>query len=261
MENHIENEWKYDHNCAKCAVINNPHILENYKQFNAYDTIKQSRKFSRILDNNSMQKSHRQCTVIKCDKKRVLFSEIEFITNYATPKSVIVYIHSVVGVYDILQVLFRKLQFECYNKSDFNDEIANSYKNKDILFISDISDDTKIQRKWCKIMEPRMAMFHLSLECNIKFFTGDVHFPLFGDKCCLVTNCNETLRYDEKYINQLSYFNDITSLSYYEHNMQLDNIDGCYNCTAMVKIVEKYAEKFKKKQTATDILEIILNSP
>ena len=135
-------------------------------------------------------------TALHIGQRKLLLSEVDFLTDYAREGDTVVYAGSAPGVHmPFLASLFRakRLKFELYDprrfvmpkgrtealsriathQEYFTDEVAARYAGRDeVLFISDIrtgvpgteenearvAADMEAQRRWTKIMNPRAAM-------------------------------------------------------------------------------------------------------
>lgn len=138
---------------------------------------------------------YRLRTTLHIGQRKLLMSEVDFLTDYARSGDTIVYAGSAPGIHmPFLASLFRAygLRFELYDprrfvlrgagrdritphQEYFTDDTARKYRGRDdVLFISDIrskvagetgeknedriSEDMAMQRRWVTTMNPRAAM-------------------------------------------------------------------------------------------------------
>jgi len=180
------------------------HQLDNY--------VADMKKYSRIVKPNmpslpyksSYQKLH---TLIHWGQRKLLFSEIEFLTLYHQFGDIVVYAGSALGEHIlILADMFPKLHFILVDPRKFNEdlidvpnitlisgylnkesakEIKQKHNNKKILLISDIrtgldvgkadfpSDeevyaDMKLQQSFYELLDPEWSMFKFRLPWEAK---------------------------------------------------------------------------------------------
>jgi cap2 methyltransferase len=156
----------------------------------------------------------------------------------------------------------------------FSDEMAQRLgeEHPGLLFISDIqtSDWTRdndqvieerlkqdmiMQQDWHMLMKPMRSMLRFKLPWAAgftSFLDGDVYLPVWGPitttETRLISKENTTVlvEYDhKKYEEQLFYFNTVARPALYQHNVQGEGIDHCYDCRAEIHILSSYLEKFK----------------
>lgn len=171
------------------------------------------------------RRSNNDCkSVIQWGQRKLLISEIEFLTKYGHLSKNVVYAGAAPGTHiKILSQLFPKHIFHLYdpapfspmivnlsktNKSIncyqtfFDDNVASKWKNKDILFISDIrtadvhrmdseeiesrvSEDMNLQLNWCIIMKPLASALKMRLTWDknappLKYFKGELYFQCWA---------------------------------------------------------------------------------
>lgn len=153
---------------------------------------------------------------------------------------------------------------------EFNDEI--------ILFISDIRrfgpgakltdaeieneiiEDMRNQMNWYYILKPFRSLLKFRLpyfenrpsaKRYFDYLEGDIYFQIWppnssSETRLYVKNNAKVKTYDcLKYENQLYYFNNVTRVSCYLHDFNLDGLDHCYDCRAEIYVFENYLKHFK----------------
>jgi len=159
-------------------------------------------------------------TVEHWGQRKLLLSEVEFLTRHGDKAETVVYAGSAPGTHInyLSEVLFPYLHFilidpaafECH-KTDkieirntfFSDEIAKEFKDKDILFICDIrsmdtgtaakaragqvAQDMIWQEKWIREMKPLASMVKFTLPYTppagkTPYLDGEMFLPVFGGR-------------------------------------------------------------------------------
>eukprot|EP01129_Flabellula_baltica_P007253 TRINITY_DN279_c0_g1_i1.p1 TRINITY_DN279_c0_g1~~TRINITY_DN279_c0_g1_i1.p1 ORF type:complete len:373 (+),score=55.73 TRINITY_DN279_c0_g1_i1:95-1213(+) len=183
---------------------NNPHIYQVY--LNDY-TLNENIPFSRQLKDDDPRTKYRRRnketkTVIHWGQRKLLLSEIEFLSKYGTESKNVVYAGASPGTHiKVLSQMFPDHIFYLYDPAPFNksiieysnkynkvklyqimftDELALEFENVDVLFISDIrSADSSIhnreehelriridlynQLNWHNMMKSTRSMFKFRL--------------------------------------------------------------------------------------------------
>lgn len=152
--------------------------------------------------------------------------------------------------------------------------IKDVYKDIEILFISDIrtgdpkvlnfeqiekavKEDQNHQMEWVKLLCPRAAILKYRLPWDNKitsYLKGYIYLPVWGrettteTRLIIINEDNfENIDYDnKKYEEQLSYFNRITRVQYYDQGIYeglISYMDHCYDCVAELYILDKYMKK------------------
>jgi cap2 methyltransferase len=262
--------------------------------------------FSRILEDDMPRLPYRrrkgeEKTVIHWGQRKVLMSEIEFLSLFGAPGKMVVYAGAAPGTHiAFLSYMFPELHFYCVDPAPFtvkatekitivqdlfSDEMAQRL-GKDhpgLLFISDIrsadwerDNDQVIEQKvghdmakqqdWHMLMKPMRSMLKFRLPWaagSTSYLDGDVYLPVWGPftttETRLISKENSTalIEYDhKKYEQQLFYFNTVARPALYEHDVQGEGIDHCYDCRAEIHILSSYLEKFRavpKDQIAHEV--------
>ena len=150
------------------------------------------KKLLRIIPKNFPVKKYKKTQIENKQEnhwgqRKLLMNEIELLTKYASYDDVIVYAGSAPGIHikilytmfnflGIHYLLFDPRPFFVKNNSNistynvlFTNEIANKFKDKKVIFISDIRrefdseekifEDMISQQRWHLIMKPKVSMF------------------------------------------------------------------------------------------------------
>jgi cap2 methyltransferase len=221
-------------------------------------------------------------------QRKLLLTEIEFLTNCGNLSDTVVYVGSAPGYHiKLLTKYFPNHKFELYDPSKFGidqtnnvkihqllftDAIAQNYVGKGILFISDIRtdmhkyteeweeeiiDNMNTQKKWVEIINPKMAMLKFRLPYNpgiTKYFSGKIYFqPWVGQSSTetrLITNGKEYTLYDNTDYEQILYrHNRITRNQKFDHQYtKIEGLDYCYDCKAEIEILIRYINLCKLKK-------------
>ncbi|EFC42062.1 predicted protein [Naegleria gruberi] len=193
-------EWpdkKSNPHCEQILHYNDPHIEE--KPFD---------RTNRILQPHDPQETYRRRkselkSVIHWGQRKLLMSEIEFLTEFGYPGAIVVYAGAAPGHHtNFLSDLFPDLSFVLVDPSPFvckptdkitivndffTDELAAKYADKNVLFISDIRTaqpekgnenqtvehreeiekcvkwDNQAQMNWHLTIKPKMSMLKFRL--------------------------------------------------------------------------------------------------
>jgi cap2 methyltransferase len=228
-------------------------------------------------------------------QRKLLMTEIEFLTNtydkYKNYKDIIfLYTGAACGLH--LRILFRmfpNFTYHLYDKNDFVDfsrinnvkieifkeyftnELAHKYKDKNVLFVSDIRDptlrssfsesnvyDNKIandmvmQMEWYQIMKPISALLKFRLPWTTPtttYLDGTIYYQVWqppnSAETRLIPN-GKIKTYDNKeYEEILHYFNTETRTKSYEHDFPCHPNDS-YDTNAELLILCNYMKRFSK---------------
>jgi len=155
----------------------------------------------------------------------------------------------------------------------FTDDMARDYADQSVLFISDVrtadwrhqdadqvetrvARDMQAQRRWVELMSPVMSLlkFRLpysnwSVNSTTEYFDGDLFLPVWGPQTTtetrLVTQGITTRIWDHTiYEQQMFYFNTVTRLARYPHQVLAQGIDHCYDCASEIHILQNYLRKY-----------------
>ena len=179
--------------------------------------------FSRILQANDERFPYRRRkgevkTVIHWGQRKLLMSEIEFLTLYGTTSRMVVYAGAAPGTHiAFLSNMFPELHFHCVDPAPFtvketgkitivqdlfSDEMAQKLgeEHPGLLFISDIRSadwerdndrvieekvqrDMAMQKEWHMRMKPMRSMLKFRLPWaagTTSYLDGDVYLPVWG---------------------------------------------------------------------------------
>jgi cap2 methyltransferase len=167
----------------------------------------------------------------------------------------------------------------------FTDETAQAYtaaSHKNLVFICDIRrtnneqmvwEDMQAQRRWHEIMQPTLTSLKFRLpwpgngvasESNqVEYLDGDIHLPVWGphntteSRLVIQQGLHKASRmYDcLAYEEEMCFFNRVTRPSVHKWQARRnDGLDGCYDCTAELALLEKYAKIWTHKKLSTGLI-------
>jgi hypothetical protein len=148
----------------------------------------------------------------------------------------------------------------------FTDDTAREFAGRDdVLFISDVrsgdwhlmgpaemSDaverDMRDQQRWHDLLRPRRSLLKFRLpwgEHTREYLAGDLFLPAFGPPTTtetrLVPHGHGRARWDcGRYERQMFYFNTVTRVARYWHDVTAEGLDHCYDCRAEVAILRRF---------------------
>jgi len=152
----------------------------------------------------------------------------------------------------------------------FTDDLAREFKELgNVLFICDIRscdwslmnnqdvedkvlEDMHAQQRWHDIIRPTKSMLKFRLPWTpgqTEYLAGDVYFQAFGPitttETRLIPYGHDRIMWDnQKYEEQLFYFNTVTRVARYPHSMPVGKpgygLDYCYDCRSEVEILLQY---------------------
>jgi hypothetical protein len=281
------------------AIKNNRHIGQSVQYSNK---VSQSdfESLRRVLPEDAPREPYRRRkndfkTVIHWGQRKLLMSEIEFLTIHAKPGDTVVYAGAAPGNHTYflsllfpfikLWVLVDPSDFYCISTTRisvrqefFTDEVAKEFteigKAGQLLFISDIrtacwqvmnekeveeavESDMDAQQRWHLLMQARVSMlkFRLPWKQGLKeYLNGDVYLPVWGPSTTTETRLITTpackskqiMKHwdNQKYEEQLFYFNTKTRTTLFDHPIKVAGLDQCYDCAAEVLIWRNYMKKY-----------------
>ena len=172
------------------------------------------------------------------------------------------------------------------HESVFNESTALEYKGSKPLFIYEYktpSDNDKApseekEKSNLIHMEKQMG-YHLCMEAKAsilkfrlawkagitKYLDGTIHFPVWGHssntETRLITEGGLGMKeYDNsKYEEQMFYFNTVTRVSRYKHDILKNGIDYCYDCASEIQIIKKYLMNCRTGENPTSIPKLVNN--
>ena len=161
----------------------------------------------------------------------------------------------------------------------FTDETARTYSDEEhLVFICDIRrsvdeqmvwEDMQAQRHWHEIMRPVLTSLKFRLPWpgngvadasnQVEYLDGDIHLPIWAPVSTtegrLVieegkhasTRIYDCLAYEE----EMCHFNRVVRPSIHRGHRE-QGLDGCYDCTAEVRLLEKYRQKWTHTEISTE---------
>lgn len=108
-------------------------------------------------------------------------------------------------------------------------------------------------------LQPKASMLKFRLpwgDGQSRYLKGDIYLPVWGPQTTtetrLVVTDIDFVEYDNrKYWEQMFYFNTVTRVSYYKHDVDVPGMDHCYDCAAEVAVLKRYWDKRNVIGTAT----------
>jgi cap2 methyltransferase len=157
-----------------------------------------------------------------------------------------------------------------FKRENFTTDLAKHYSESkhDILFIcnvhtyntndnmqNNVLDDMENQLIWHKLIKPRASLLNFRLprvSGNIKYFESDLLIEPWTSKRAI--ECRLVVDKDPKIVDYnvngfeeaMMYFNNVTRIMYYKHNMDdidTEGLDHCYDCRAEIFILQQYLNK------------------
>lgn len=158
-------------------------------------------------------------------------------------------------------------------------EFASIYKNNRVLLISDVrsSDiaediqnvqkqqeivtrDMTMQENWHSILKPEYSMFKFRLPWDkgtTRYYDGEIRFQAWApqtsseSRLIIKKNAKKRLYDNHLYESHMFFFNTVTRVCYYEHDVQANGLDHCYDCSCEVKILQDYLVQYKRQKKST----------
>jgi cap2 methyltransferase len=205
------------------SVHSNPH-LRQVDQANCGYESRTDIEFNRLLLPDAPGQEYRRRrgeskTVIHWGQRKLLLSEIEFLTKFGVPGATVVYAGAAPGTHALYLIeLFPELKFvlvdpapfskklkegpQCLLRQEFfTDKLAQEYAGCDkVLFLCDIRscdhtlisdpevedkvlEDMQAQQRWHDIMQPIKSMLKFRLPWRpgyTEYLAGDVYLQAFG---------------------------------------------------------------------------------
>lgn len=261
----------------------NPHL----RQVFAEGKVPKVQTLVRTLDDSAPTASYSRRTglpktVEHFGQRKLLLSEIEFLTRNYTTGDTVLYAGSAPGDHiPFLTELFPGMKLIMYDPRKYNkvvykltDQIYEEYFTDEVaqklakevpegrmLFVSDIRSDPsdervlqdmKNQEKWISIMKPKKSLLKFRLPYapgKVEYLDGDIFLQCFAPQTSTETrlecswNAPQKEYDNQKYQDQLFYFNTVTRVSYYKHPHRNLGYDHCYDCASEIHILKKYIEK------------------
>lgn len=271
--------------------------------FNHYELTRKV-EFSRILNMDErseyVSRGFEWKKTLHWGQLKLLLTEIEFLTLYGNKKATMVYAGAAPGIHiPYLMALFKNITFDLYdpakfaikpnerctiNRGLFTDEIAKTFKGKNILFCSDIRSnpdeksvhaDMQMQQKWMEIIEPDFSMVKFRLRYTNPSFTKYPMGKLYVQPFVGPTSTETRLiikktfdavdvKYDElAYEQACAHTNVVTKKCLCDIDLGQEKyrklgLDGCYDCVSMIHILNEYYNAFHRRNVnPEDVAELL----
>jgi len=174
----------------------------------------------------------------------------------------------------------------------FSNADAEKYVGQNILFISDIRSvdyesvsedeyhkgilrDLQTQEQWYITIQPYKALLKFRFPYTndqTDYLDGDVYFqawsPVSSTETRLVPSgftvdyntgksiVNKKVYDHIKYEQQLYYYNNVTRVALYPHNVKSKELDHCYDCQCEIHTLGQYLKAYGYPYSTTDISEM-----
>ena len=173
----------------------------------------------------------------------------------------------------------------------FTDDIARSYAQNEypnLVFICDIRrtcderavwEDMQSQMRWHEIMNPCLTSLKFRLPWpgngvvddsnQVEYLNGDIYLPIWGPvsttESRLVIEQGVHARNSKRiydclaYEEEMCYFNRVVRPSIHNEQREFSRgLDGCYDCTAEVRLLERYHTIWWHTTISTDKISLVL---
>jgi cap2 methyltransferase len=117
--------------------------------------------------------------------------------------------------------------------------------------------DHEAQQRWVRQLKSKMSMLKFRLPYCTKekimteyeYLKGEIFLPIWGPvtttETRLITDGKEMKMYNpSKYEKQMFYFNTKTRVAYYEHDVEGEGLDHCYDCMSEIFVLKTYLAKY-----------------
>lgn len=241
-------------------------------------------------------------TIRHWGQRKLLLSEMLFLTRWGDLSKKIVYAGAAPGCHiTFLSLLFPTHKFILVDPNPFKipeneniqiingyftDELAATFKEENVLFISDIRTadwrqmdpaqneefiikDNNSQINWIQLMQPAKSM--LKFRCpyadvvrgKTKMYRGDIILQVWppassSETRLIVDDILEIVEYDNlEYEEQLFYHNNINRYKKYQQPVKGEGLDDNFDSSAEVIIIAEFLEKFPEYCRGDNILDSI----
>lgn len=230
-------------------------------------------------------------TVEHWGQRKLLLAEVEFLTEVSKPGDLVLYAGAAPGTHInyLAEFLFPELRWVLVDPAPFEavqtekvtivnayftDEVADAYRGKATLFISDVRSltdetdyalvesqvraDMAVQQSWTERVGARWSLLKFRLPYSsgtTPYFSGTCHFQPWCGRTSTETRlwvaaadaepkAKKHLYDHESYGDICFYHNTVTRTAHFEHaDVRIPGIDHCYDCTAELFILERYLQK------------------
>ena len=274
----------------------NPHLRQVFAEGRVPETREMVQNEDRYLKDADPTRDYTEAkrakTVEHLGQRKLLLSEIEFLTHNWKEGDTVVYAGSAPGTHlVILAEMFSGIKMILYDPHKFDPKVrgvtkevfqefftdkvatklASTISPGTMLFISDIrteptnagvTKDMKMQQKWIEIMKPRKSLLKCRLPYGagkFTYFKGRFWIQCFAPQSSTETRLElegvpEMVEYDnKKYEDQMFYFNTMKRTMYYKHRMTGLGYDHCYDCAAELFILREYVKSKLSSLSVEDL--------
>jgi len=253
----------------------NPHLREVFRNGEDIEMYpKHFTKDNRFLklsskrtENNTFD-PNKQSTTEYREQRKLLLTEIDFLTNYGTDDDYrVIYAGAAPGLHlNYLSSLFPRLSFVLIDtkkfsvtpsdqikflQEKFTDDLANHYSNSadKILFICNVHTadhiqdsvmyDMNNQKQWHEIIKPRASLLNFRLpheSGKTPYFKGELMIEPWasqrGIECRLIAKKDSKMTdYDNiNFAENMAYFNNVKRVKYYKYDTHDMPIEGLDHC-------------------------------
>jgi hypothetical protein len=257
-------------------------------------------------------------SVVHWTERRLLLEAVEFLTTIKKDRlikrkkerEIVLYSGAAPGHHvnllsawfrsDFNFVVFDHRKFELTTRENltirqepFTDKTAREYENKGVIFICNtkfadqhhydedgIKNDMNLQRMWCEILRPRIALLDFRVSWNkgkTEFFPGKLRYPIWGhpsgtdcrievefplkkkkdnddgDDAMITYEMPSMVMYDHSiHEERMFHFNTIARVQLYRHGIKPDGVtrtlDHCYDCMSEIRVIHRYIETMEQRK-------------
>lgn len=266
-------------------------LMGGAEKFNC--DIKFKPHYSRLLPKNQEKYEHREYYTkisLKLGQRKLLVSELEFLDKFIKKETTVVYAGAAAGYHlTAFGLFFPDNEFNLYDMNQFSPDLKH-FKNikihqkyfteeeckkyiGDVLFMSDIRTgseeqniayDMTLQKNWCDVLKPRMALLKFRLPWSAgktTYYKGDIYLQVrhgaTSTESRLWTDCKKLQEYDNnEYNDSIFYFQKNCRNAFHDFELpKITGIDHCYDCWAETQVFAKFAKK--RKLTTEDVFKIV----
>jgi hypothetical protein len=238
--------------------------------------------------------------IIHWGQLKLMLSEIQFLSEYGHLSNTVVYAGAAPGTHigflthmfpDHSFILWDPRPFDVsgprieIHQEFFTDDSAALYKDRSVLFVSDIrsgdhvdakrnfegrvSADMDWQMEWHKIMRPAMGMYKFRLPFNpgkTTYMDGDLKLQVYAptqttELRLIVPPEMKMKEYDNTDIEErMYYFNLITRGQWADQHVDCCGLDECWDCRSFVNIVKIYLSNIKNTDATESVIKQYVTS-
>jgi hypothetical protein len=152
--------------------------------------------------------------------------------------------------------------------------LAETHDPGSLVFVSDIrtgleeayvDEDMARQKAWVRALRPLVSMVKFRLPWQpgtTEYLDGEIRLPAYAPltstECRLVTTQGLALLPDRAYDNQAyeracAYHNTVGRVRAYAHDVELEGLDHCHDCSTFVRLVGAYLRRTGQSDGAADV--------